>query len=282
MLTGIYAKWFKWGAVIIAILVISGLVYDRLFSRPKEKIVTETKIDTKTQEKVIAQEKKQAETEAYLQQIATAMMELRQSKQTDTNRKETEIRYIIPPGSTNANTPLIIQTPSGPQSLPVIPQTDGTRPVQPIEITVKTSELIDRSKEETNTNTKQETVTNAETKEKENSESITETDKTLEHKEEVKTVVETGGSGNKEISRRLGIALTSQAKPALTYDFVQPNLGPKPLGLGKLGLGAFVTQTPSNKIGFGPQVNYQRKSLFGGVGYELTEKKTLFMVGLKF
>jgi hypothetical protein len=236
--------------------------------------------------------------------------DLKQHQQVDANTKQTEIKYIIPPGSQTDGKPIIIQTPGGTQTIPVpyfpggntpanngpatgntpangpgnTPAANGpSNPVQPIEIVVKTTDNTVKSDTQTDQSTETKVDTNTNTKVDTKTDEHTTTDTKTDTHIDTKVSKETGGSGGKDPDGgRLGLGITSAGKPALTFDLAQPILGPKPLGLGKLGLGLFVTQTDNKKVGFGPQANYTKKYWFVGVGHELTEKKTLFMFGRKF
>jgi hypothetical protein len=90
---------------------------------------------------------------------------------------------------------------------------------------------------------------------------------------------------------RIGVGVTESANPFLSLDLLELDLGPRPLGLGKLGAGVFgefdldlggVSGGWKPLRDFGPQANYTRKQWFGMVGWGVKSEGPRFGIGWKF
>lgn len=305
-------KWAVPVGVAVLVLVAAGLIFDWL--KPggsvtkSEKTVAESRLEESTQlNRQLAETARGALTENEALERQLAEQERRLANLTSETSREI-IRYLpgqtqtipipIPTGAATPATPgapSVVVVPGAKDPLPPQLLAQGFTPGQVIEIIRETSKSEDRSvtergKTETEKSSGESTATSETTK-------LETTKETTEKKEESKVTTEkketrraNGGGGG-----RLGVGVTSGADPFLSYDLKQFDLGPKPLGLGKLGAGLFVTGDVSglsgggsksfgDRLDFGPQLNVQpgKGRLFLMGGYGVRQKKTIIGVGMKW
>ncbi|MFN3652620.1 MAG: hypothetical protein ACK47B_23835 [Armatimonadota bacterium] len=181
-----------------------------------------------------------------------------------------------PPASAPA--PVVIVRDSPPAPVPV------SISATPVEVVTRTIESVDRSTSETarasESRTDERTVASSESQAQETTTQVataeTSTRTTVESRTEERPA-------EPERAPPLGLALTSQLQPALTYDLASASLGPRAFGLGRLGAGLFVTKSGDGLDG-GPQVNLRpgKGRLFLGAGYAVRERSPLLMAGFSF
>lgn len=278
-------KIYLYGAGAVGILVIAGVAYN-LIVPDKPNTTTRTETKTESTEKLKQTEEENLRLKQQVNSLVTEFNKLSQTR--DLNTKTTEVRYVYPPNAQpNSGSNPIIINPAMPQLASLDRRADRgdsslvpvSLPVQPIEITVKTSETTERSKTDSSTEVKVDTTTKTDAEV--SAKTMTEAEST--EKTETKTETKTENANNSDtFLSKVGIGITSERKPALTYDIVNTPLGPRIFNLGRVGAGGFITQTSDNQIGGGPQINYQQKRFFIGIGHELREKKTLGIIGFKF
>jgi hypothetical protein len=274
---------------VLFVLIITGLIF-----KPKPTVITKTeqRVEAKSQE--TTQHQVNTELVRAFETLAQQNQELQQRlnkverKESDTNTRTIErIERYLPTGGQSGNPAPVIVVPGAdasqvPVAVPAQPSRD------PIEIITRTIEAIDKSRtsSETMTDTSSKTEVKVDATEKTNvvtkedtrigtSTSTTTTAKTETRVEEPKAA---------EDGRALGAGVTSAGTPFLSYDITQFQLGPKVLGIGKLGAGLFVTKKISGdgQIDGGPQANYSKGRWMIMGGYQIREKAPIVGVGIKF
>jgi hypothetical protein len=284
----------------VVALVVIGLIWETFFHKPDTQTKTETKTETTSESKEYLKQIADLEQKLQVafQQRDQQLEQLKQQQQVDRAFKGTETRIVgdssqiapllaaLAARQNESQLPVIVNNPLQPRE--VVP---GSGEVKPVEITIRTGDSSEKVNTTTDKTTDKTTDTNVKVDETTTNKTKTEVkvDESSSSKTTEKTETKTGeglfGGGDK--TSPIGIGVSTDLKPILTYDAFSAPLGPKFLGLGRLGAGPFaklsLTGNSDNKFTYGVQGNVTRKSWMIGVGKELNGDKAIFgFVGKKF
>jgi hypothetical protein len=263
-----------------------------------------TQTDARTHTEQTAQASESAEVLALRLQLAQTQLQLQQSAthQADSNVRTVEHieRYVPAPGASGPSV-VVVPTPGAPagtaakgepSQVPVA--VPATLPPGFVEKIDRITEAVDKGRTESRTDAQASSRTETHEQTSAQAESHTaateKTDTAVKSATTDTTTHTEGGTGARAGAGsggggKLGVAVTTQLKPALTYDVTQLSLGPRVLGWGKLGAGLFITGTTRGQdIDGGPQLSFTpgKQRFFIGAGYAVRQKQTLIMGGFKF
>lgn len=280
------SRWKVGAALVIAAVLfgIAGGVSNWFQPREKRTEVAQTR-------KVEAKKEQASTLTAKVEQRAEAAKTQRvrrdRRRQSDLNVRVTERieRYApavrpAPPAGTSSP----MATVSLPGELAEPPRLTQRPVEQPIEVITRTIDLMDKSTAASTTAADQMTTANAASTA--STTATTAASEMVKASDDTKTVTTSKPAAPDEPGR-LGVAVTSDQRPAATFDLVR---GPKIIGLDKLGAGVIVTGPRFSNLGAGldevdagPQVNYAiSRGSFVGLGYTLRHSRTFVFAGLRF
>lgn len=267
---------------VIAVLCGSGLIYnlfvqERVKTEEIRRKFTQEIADSSARVARMEEERKTSENERLLLASRLESAERRMANvSSTTNREIIRVPYdrLVPTPATGGKDPSVVV-------IPTPPSLSERDVVELIRETIKTEDksVTESGKTEDRSETK--TVTKTEDKTTK-AEDKSETKTVTKTEDETTTKVETKPAADPEPGA-IGIGVTDKARPFISFDVTKLPVGPKPLGLGKIGVGGFVeTDTRARITDYGPQANYQKKRVFIMGGYGLKEKSVRIGIGVKF
>lgn len=270
------------GGVALAFVAVKAVLPERVPVERTERTVTQQRTVTQTREQEEA-ERKLALRQQIIEQQGRELQQLK-SRQANVQTRVVERieRYPVAPPATSP-APVVVVRDGEPQPMPA-----SVAP-PPIEVIVRTTETVDRSREDEQTD--QTDTKRASTDTQVDDMSATRKTTDTKMRDEWKTVWDKKTREGRDPEPRgigsPGVGVLHTAQPFAKLDLARTNVGVGPVKLGKAGLGVFLTRAwREGQVDGGPQVNFRpgkgKSGLFIMGGYQVRERMPVIGIGVEF